>query len=517
MTLKSEQGDVLYQIVPALYRNRDTGDLKKYFTASGLLLDQVLATLKQRYADNFPDNPLDDSQGCQDWLLPYFADLLDIRLVSPLLEGRRDEVANAVRWRQGKGTLWVVEEVAQAIGQLEVVLQEGWKRVAATPRLNTPYGPASSYGYAGDAPVTPASMAAKHPGLPAAAIDFSCPSGAVAATSGNPAAKQSTVNGNSHIWRQSSYHGTPCFPGSYEDISKRTVDFRKSDWRVGHYHPDKLLIYTVPPAGFFSNNVKTVNWVEPPSQAMLNLIDVIKQGDKTIYKNKTYGTENYIPVGLRKVIKLGQVADGVGDVDYHTWRFEGLILENTLELDSGRVELIDCAARKVEVHSIDYEQPVITAKSCLLKSLQAARGVSKLEYCTVLEETLSEIVRASDCIFLGSIKKDHTSDTEPEKGCIRFSRIRKDQLDDDLHLHAETKDEVYMYSTEFGTYGCGVLHPAAPDSIKQGSEDGSEMGAYHDDYLSLLADAVVDKLNDYLPVGLEAVVIHDQRLLQMPD
>ncbi len=43
------------------------------------------------------------------------------------------------------------------------------------------------------------------------------------------------------------------------------------------------------------------------------------------------------------------------------------------------------------------------------------------------------------------------------------------------------------------------------------------MGAYHDDYLSLLADAVVEKLGDYLPLDKEALVIPDVRLLAIPD
>jgi hypothetical protein len=150
-----KNADALYRIVPARYRTRDGGDLKKFFEGCGTLLDQIHATLEQRLADSFPDNPIDGSIACQDWLLPYFAELLDVRLVSPLARGRRDEVANAVRWRQGKGTLRIIEEIAQAVGQLEVVLQEGWKRVAITPRLNIPLIPATSYGYAKDCPTGP--------------------------------------------------------------------------------------------------------------------------------------------------------------------------------------------------------------------------------------------------------------------------------------------------------------------------------------------------------------------------
>jgi len=62
-----------------------------------------------------------------------------------------------------------------------------------------------------------------------------------------------------------------------------------------------------------------------------------------------------------------------------------------------------------------------------------------------------------------------------------------------------------------------AYQPAAtPAAIRHGAEDGGEMGAFHGDYLSLLAEAVVDKLQEYLPVGLQAVVIPDTRLLDMP-
>ena len=81
---------------------------------------------------------------------------------------------------------------------------------------------------------------------------------------------------------------------------------------------------------------------------------------------------------------------------------------------------------------------------------------------------------------------------------------------------ADTRRAPIMFSSRFGDRGCGVLHPATPAAIRHGAEDGGEMGAFHGDYLSLLAEAVVDKLQEYLPVGLQAVVIPDTRLLDMP-
>ena len=141
MSFTSDSGRRLYQLLPALYRERDDGDLASYLDAAGVLLDQIRHTLDQRLADCFPDEPAEGSPA-QDWLLPYFARLLDARLVSPRPEGRRAELARAVAWRQGKGTLAVVEAIAEAVAGLEVEVQEGWRRVAVTARVDRPLLPA---------------------------------------------------------------------------------------------------------------------------------------------------------------------------------------------------------------------------------------------------------------------------------------------------------------------------------------------------------------------------------------
>jgi hypothetical protein len=508
------QAEYLYRVVPAVYRNRDTGDLQKYFRGVGLLMDQINQTLEQKLADNFPDNPPPGEAGCQEWLLPYFADLLDVRLVSPTLVGKRAEIANAISWRQGRGTLRVVEEIAEAVGRMEVIIQEGWQRVATTARLNQPRFPATAFGYAADLPLAPPAMAARHPGLPAVTPDLRCPSGAVRAGLANPAAQQTTVDGSTRVWRQSSRHGAPCHPGHFDDVSVRTVDFRTPDWRCGHYHPNQLLLYRVPPAGFFPVDMPTVNWTEDPGQAFLDLIEIIEDGNTTIYRNRTFHTDSFQPVRVRKVIRLGQVESGVGDADFHTWRFEGLVLDNTLEVDSGRLELAACAVRIVEVHSVDKSTPVLVAKDCLIKKLQVASSLAQLEYCTVLDPMVCEIPNASDCIFRGLIRRDHLSSDPPARGCLRYSALLQEQQKGGLSLIRTTREPPVFFATGFGERSCGVLHPAAPVAITAGAADGSEMGAFHFLHLSLLPDALLKKLTDYLPVGISAVTIPDSGLLE---
>ena len=152
-------GTLLYRLLPEVYRNRDNpqrdgdgrivrdGDLAAYLEALGALLDRLKLTLDQRLADSSPEGA--GGRPCQPWLIDYFARLLDARLVSPDFEGQQAEVANAVAWRQRKGTLVGIEAIAQAVGRTEVELQEGWQRVAHTPRMAAPLLPATALGEVG--------------------------------------------------------------------------------------------------------------------------------------------------------------------------------------------------------------------------------------------------------------------------------------------------------------------------------------------------------------------------------
>ena len=49
-----------------------------------------------------------------------------------------------------------------------------------------------------------------------------------------------------------------------------------------------------------------------------------------------------------------------------------------------------------------------------------------------------------------------------------------------------------------------------------GAEDGGEMGALHHRYFSLKAEAMLMKMQEFLPVGIEPVLIQDTHLLHVP-
>ncbi len=537
MSKPYDHAELLYQILPSLYRERDESrDLQKYLNGCGLLLDQLQRTLLQRYADIFAGSDPAFELDSQTWLLPYIAALLDVRLTSPLESGKRAEIANAISWRKAKGTLRVVDEVAEAVGGLEVVVHEGWKRVATTTRVGMPLLAVNTYGYAGDAPAPHhAPMRARHPGLPAGTVDLRCLGSAVAAAENNPAAQISQVDGKSYRWRQSSLHGAQnCheghgvlpldaleadwIPGYFDDPSVRTVDFRNPNWRQGHFHPRRVLLFTPTHPGFFAVTEHRFQWSEGLAQDedFLAVVSVTVEGECTTFRNRSLNEGPFVPVVIRMRVKLEQVPSGTGPVDPPVWRFEGLVFSHTVEADSGRLEFYRCAALAAEVHSTDLEGPVLTADDSLFKRVQAEKGLVRLQYCTVLTTTIAESLQASDCIFNGLIHKDHDPASEPGEGCVRYSSLLPEQAEGELTFFDQHKLRAVFFSEAFGQPGCGVLHPATPAEIAKGAEDGGEMGAYHHLHLVASRDAVITKLKDYLPTGIKPVIIPDHSLHDLP-
>lgn len=546
-SIAPDYGQRLLEWLPNHWRVRDGGDLAGLLAVYGELLDGLHATIHQHLYDAFPDKD-ENGNHCQDWLIPYFARLLDVRLVSPDADGRREEVARAVYWRQRKGTRVSVEGIAEAVGQFEVEVQEGWKRVAMTPRVDRPLLPAQAYG---EAPTpgrkTPA-LHARHPGLPACTPDFRYCSRAVQCPISNDGATSTGFPGVSDAvtWRQSNRHGLPHAVDSYQDLSRRTVDVRTPDARRGHYHPRRLLLHLPPPEGFFARDHGSLQWQQIlplVHQALVSRTDLV-HGDLVAVSGATIEVDGTTlplvtvrglgaaPVRLRGVVSLETAA---------VYRFANLWLDSRVDLHQGMVQCSGCAVRHLRSTVANWRRPVITASNSLFKRIEAARGLVRLEYVTALETVLAEALQASDCILQPSLHKDRVDSDVPGSGCLRYSRIPffpKDavglrpadlaggRLSDWLRQGKRsrlscsvvtcTTETPLFWSGVFGEPGCGVLHSLCDLSIAAGAEDGGEMGAYHGHRHVLRRQAVLEKLREFLPVGMEAVLVMDPSLACVP-
>ena len=135
--------DKLWNLIPAVYRTVDTDQLG----ANGPLRELVnrigaQAAILRRGIDRLWEDQSIES--CDDWVIPYIADLLATNLVKSLdARGQRLDVAKTIYYRRRKGTLAVLEEIAANITGWDARVVEFFRRLGRTrhnldPAIETP-------------------------------------------------------------------------------------------------------------------------------------------------------------------------------------------------------------------------------------------------------------------------------------------------------------------------------------------------------------------------------------------
>ncbi|MEF8702423.1 MAG: phage tail protein [Candidatus Accumulibacter sp. UW26] len=539
---------LLYRQLPEVFRERDNtlelpdgsrspGDLARLCATWGDLLDALYRSQLQRYYDIFPEQEGDpDSEGlargCQPWVLPYLAQLLDVQLIAPLATGRRKEVARAIAWRQRKGTPRAVEDIADSVAGIEVELGEGFRKVATTPRAGFSLLPESVFGEAdGRFDRRFRLQRAEHPGLPGGSIDFRRASRAIRADAESPASKTTTFAGSAIAWRQSWPHGVPCFALSFQDVAVRSADLRSATGSRGHAHPRRVMLHAPPFPGFFAPQPLTVLWSDI-GVAVINGTALPEDLPLTLVS--TAGSRTLSGISDSPV-RIEGVVDLTGPIH---WSLAKLWFDDRVEVSDGRVVAVNCAFRELQVHTVDAEQPVVVANDCLCERLLAPGSLIRATYMTVLEGLVCERLQLSDSILLLPPRGNLIDDDVPAGGCIRYSRLPQLPLPPDpldptaandphwvsqgqrslLRVHVASCSTLapIFWHTDFAQPGCAVLHPAADERLRFGAEDGGEMGACHALAYALRERAVSEKLKDFLPVGIEAVLAPDASLLCAP-
>jgi uncharacterized Zn-binding protein involved in type VI secretion len=129
----SLNGEQLFALLPAVYRNRDgdIGDpLQSLYAVLAQQLGIVEDNIQQLYDDQFIET-------CERWVIPYIGDLIGYNSIYELAatSDSRAEVANTIGYRRRKGTLLALEQVAADVSGRTVVAVEEFRRLITTESM----------------------------------------------------------------------------------------------------------------------------------------------------------------------------------------------------------------------------------------------------------------------------------------------------------------------------------------------------------------------------------------------
>ena len=123
---------VLYDLLPAVYRNRDADrgyplrDLIEILASQAEVLEKDIAKL---YDNQFIET-------CESWVVPYIGDLIGMRALPPLGRNGRAEVANMIGYRRRKGTAAVLEDLARDVTDWAAHVVEFFELLPTTQYMN---------------------------------------------------------------------------------------------------------------------------------------------------------------------------------------------------------------------------------------------------------------------------------------------------------------------------------------------------------------------------------------------
>jgi hypothetical protein len=133
--------DKLWALLPAVYRMEDSTEIDKPGPLRELCVRiGAQAAILRRGIDRLWEDQSIES--CDDWVIPYIADLLATNLVAGLdARGQRLDVAKTIYYRRRKGTVAILEEIACDITGWEARVIEFCRRLGRTRHgLDPPVG-----------------------------------------------------------------------------------------------------------------------------------------------------------------------------------------------------------------------------------------------------------------------------------------------------------------------------------------------------------------------------------------
>lgn len=210
---------------------------------------------------------------------------------------------------------------------------------------------------------------------------------------------------------------------------------------------------------------------------------------------------------------------------------------STLTLDhtiSGRIVVADGVQVEIKDATVDALQDEGVALAASDDGIEPAGTVNIVRSTVVGVVSVREIALAENSIFSGLVTSQRK-----QQGCVRFSYLSPDSrvprryycqpdravkeaidaaIKDNPHISTAKKDWIAadikswlkpcFTGQHYSQPGYAQLHLSSPLEIRSGSDDGSEMGAFHDLYQIRRETNLRVRLDEYLRFGLEAGIVY---------
>jgi len=129
----------LYELLPAIYRQRDIQNGKPLEALLEIIAKEV-EVLENDIACLYENHFIET---CEEWVVPYIGDLVGARILRQVGNttatstiSHRAWVANTIRYRQGKGTARILEQIARDVTGWNSYVVEFFQILSTTQNLN---------------------------------------------------------------------------------------------------------------------------------------------------------------------------------------------------------------------------------------------------------------------------------------------------------------------------------------------------------------------------------------------